>query len=842
MDIMMKGKRVIAGFMVMVTACAFTLSGARSNAAEKEAVKYIKDFKLYIAKNSKGIGTYDEEKEAQKARDWFESKDYTMIEGNLNADASGALKKEVGVYLGYSTTTDKKEAVTDIAVMNERGNYSQSEYKRILEEQKKMYTDMVSDMKTMLEEYRKNVNNNVPTAIQARDFMNGYIDNDSNEKLGDLLMTIDDEKLSSLLMQANGQIVLMIQERLSYACDNAQSTWLDRMVRLGSYDKLEKQALKACNNDITKARHAMDKKYKEDALILSTNWEDVRQHIINIREKIKAYGFADKSKAEIESFFEENKDNTEIQVFMGEYLVLSALERYPYEKSNLACFFDQSVEEFKGDGIRKLYPLAASLSDGQVSAVDQSVSIFTLVLDALNAGVYNGYESGQTKELMDKADDTSKTELTDTKEEVDQGIKNFEETTPMSIYAGVDREIFKDGIAVTPAAQNFSNGDGTTWADVLVNSWVAKGVAIAGVVGSVACFIGAAKAAKMIIAVKESAKSIVPDYFNAAIDGFSEKYAGYIKYDMTTMSMVKEGEDEAGSVLITLHRPYDQQPYDVQEAFRKKALGSNEAKEAIEGINNKASFYKHLEIGLAVVGVLLAAADIVMTSITLIKYYNREHLPIPGYMVDLTYNDDEQTSFVNYKSVTDQNSNEGDLNGDGGKQWLALYQTHDEDAGDPILAPENGSSFKVVVQYGSGNAPEESGYEPLHMFGTPNFAQNLTFADGESGWSYNDGKNGTYLFFRRATDDNIAAIDSTSVAEEDKTSEATDEKTETDTTDEADTVAVSGSAVSGTTKDAGTALGGGWIALIGAGCGCAGIVIGIVSANLLRRRKENDLQ
>ena len=42
---------------------------------------------------------------------------YTMIEGNMNSEASGALKKEVGVYMGYTTTTDRDEAVTDIAVI-----------------------------------------------------------------------------------------------------------------------------------------------------------------------------------------------------------------------------------------------------------------------------------------------------------------------------------------------------------------------------------------------------------------------------------------------------------------------------------------------------------------------------------------------------------------------------------------------------------------------------------------------------------------------------------------------------------------------------------------------------
>ena len=113
--------------------------------------------------------------------------------------------------------------------------------KPILKEQKKMYIDMVSDMKKMLKEYRANIRRRVPTAVRARDFMNSYIDDDSGQYLGDLLKTISDDKLVALLMQANGQSVLMIQEQLAYACGTGDSTWLDRMVKIGSYKNLRSQ-------------------------------------------------------------------------------------------------------------------------------------------------------------------------------------------------------------------------------------------------------------------------------------------------------------------------------------------------------------------------------------------------------------------------------------------------------------------------------------------------------------------------------------------------------------------------------------------------------------------------
>ena len=114
-------KRFIAG--ILAFAMAFVLPGVHMSAAEKQKTVYIKDFKLYIDEGN--IKSYvSENEDSSKAKKWFEDNGYTMIEGNLNSEASGMLKKNVAVYLGYSTTTERKEAVTDIAVMNERGNYS----------------------------------------------------------------------------------------------------------------------------------------------------------------------------------------------------------------------------------------------------------------------------------------------------------------------------------------------------------------------------------------------------------------------------------------------------------------------------------------------------------------------------------------------------------------------------------------------------------------------------------------------------------------------------------------------------------------------------------------------
>ncbi len=83
------------------------------------------------------------------------------------------------------------------------------------------------------------------------------------------------------------------------------------------------------------------------------------------------------------------------------------------------------------------------------------------------------------------------------------------------------------------------------------------------------------------------------------------------------------------------------------------------------------------------------------------------------------------------------------------------------------------------------------------MFGTAEVPQNLTFADGDNGYSYDDKNGGTYLFFRR--DDGTGQADNG--------------------------------------ENVGTAISAGIVALIGAGGIVIGIIIGMVITN--RRRRHN---
>ena len=62
-------------------------------------------------------------KDAEDAKKTLEDKGFTPVEGNLNDGG------KTYAMMGYKTTDDIRESITDLAVMNMRGDYSVEEYK-----------------------------------------------------------------------------------------------------------------------------------------------------------------------------------------------------------------------------------------------------------------------------------------------------------------------------------------------------------------------------------------------------------------------------------------------------------------------------------------------------------------------------------------------------------------------------------------------------------------------------------------------------------------------------------------------------------------------------------------
>ena len=92
-----------------------------------------KDPTLYISEVYLSYGKTDEE-----AKQWLKDHDYTILDQNLNegTDAGvswiGLGSEKRSVYLGYKTTENSDEAITDMRAMNMNGEYSYDEYEKVL--------------------------------------------------------------------------------------------------------------------------------------------------------------------------------------------------------------------------------------------------------------------------------------------------------------------------------------------------------------------------------------------------------------------------------------------------------------------------------------------------------------------------------------------------------------------------------------------------------------------------------------------------------------------------------------------------------------------------------------
>ena len=818
-------KRGIAAGMMAVMAFmlpATPLHETQVQAAEvRSADEFIKDVRLFIKM----------EGESKDAEAWCKTKgdDWKVLQGdqdgNLNSGTYDELTNDYGVFLCYQTTTDPDEAITDLAVMNERGNYSASEYKLLLEKQKEAYIDMVKNMETMLKEYRKNYENKVPMAVKSHDFLNAYIEDKSGELLGDLLLTVSDEKLAEILLKSNGTVVLAIQEKLAAACDTAKTTWLDRMSKLGSFDKLKHAFSRNVSGG--DAEKAMERQYKEAAFKLLNKWDDLSNRINNLNKILVDNGLSGASNDQINEWVKNLEVTDPAYASYQELVTLCSLAGYKYGDKTLLNFFAKTKAQVEADGIETLYPMVASLTKGQLAALDESTGLFQMVQDALASTVVNENNAGIMANIK-KTPEGAKTieENKEVIDAVDKVIAGLGEKK-ISVYEGVDQEVFDGGVAVTTDAKSASTSSENSWTRLFAKEGeILQPTTIALGAGAVVTAVLAGIFSRFMTNTVTIKGTPIKEAFDKIInEGSKEVYKNHqnlrqiVRTCETYEELVKKANSYTG---------------EAGETFKRSLKKMEElAKDTTE--TTRSWLYTGLTIGMAVFTVLMAGADIVMTAIALDKYYNRDHLDIPHHIVDIKYSETSEASYVAYKSVLDQDGKYGDLNADSCVQWLALYYTKDKKAGTPILAPtENGKQMEVRV--GSAYAPGPD-YSPLHMFGTPNVAQNLTYADGERGYSFSDKNGGTYLYFKHSNavvtytdkNDDTEVVGKTEDQKDAAPDSALDVKDQTNADPASDVSEAS-------SDQTGTVLGGGLIFLVGIVGVAVGGFGGFVIANRRRRK------
>lgn len=606
-------------------------------------------------------------KNVDEAKKALADKGFTPVEGNLNDGG------KTYAMLGYKTTGDPQKAITDLSVMNMNGGYSATDYKHLLTQQKTNIANFLNEFMPAIKEYRANLKAGKTRAVFVRDMLNKYTEDDSGKKLGDLLNseTLQDKlgvtesvnaenpdklpDLITLLMQGNTAVLNSVEKLLAVSADSSNGTFLDRFASK-SYDDLldELEKNRPELNTETKRKQQLDNEYEDIVLGFSEAVANLRKDLVayeNGKLKLDTASEEELKKEFASTNSDEDAAKLETQMNINKfaetgslYIALKEYEGGRFKKGELLDFF-------KSDEIdaEDLYPMAAALSDGQKAGLS-FVSLPELIRYSL---------------LDDEA----------WKKELDHSKSKLSEMEGMSVYDGVDRNVFKDdgSVALTDAAKRTENlksleeKEESKWsamATASVISWACTAV-------SLASFVGFSKLAA---------------YFDES--------KGFPHYVRTEKILLPESEWK----YIRLSR--GEESIDMVKKYEFKTIVTEDP---------GAVYTKYIANFFKFATIVLAVASAVMTVIALLKTDDTEQLPIPEYIVDNKSNGSEP-DLVNYKAVQcnreeyfgkDYKKQKGscaDLLCDEGKQWLALYASTDKSSGNPVTT-------EIVVQK-SKDAPQ----------------------------------------------------------------------------------------------------------------------------------------
>ncbi|MCR5203414.1 MAG: hypothetical protein K6D02_10085 [Lachnospiraceae bacterium] len=733
-------KRIFALFMTGAVIVSSPLGIKSQKAVKAATTEYVKEVVLSYGKT---------EEDAAK---WLKDKGYKVVDGDLHKGTDATKKKVNAVLMGYKTTTNPNDAITDISVMPMNGGFKITDMESILKNQQEEVENLADEVIIKAREYKANYKKAVKAkatgktdyveALKIHDALNKFVDDDTKKGMGDFFLTDFSKenncnKLMTILIQANPRYMSAMQNILTMAAGNMNNTWIKRMVEANK-DKSFFDRMVVQNKTKARAKKFLDQTYGEKLDFIASDWENLQKRLFNTEDITKKisdkYGDGDISEAEFNEFFGLDGEVKEINEDMSETKMIEAFDNNIEIQNNVISFNDYSEtlslmsflseEKMNGESLLEyimkdrdfdtgadryeVCALLEFLSDAQLDAVGEAVDTYTLIKYAIT-GDNDIWKEADNKRIK----------------EVDKQIKSVEKE---SIYTGVNREVFEGEVAVTSLAdtRDINCTYGTSTLAVVLSG-----------LGSLIGICGTIFGASLVyVAVRNLMNGADINFAGGIIDGvvsgiarrLSKTYAG-----MSIVDLLKAANEKM----------------DIDFLY-------NEVSQEQRMVNNVKAWSNKIALAL---GVVIAVAAIIISFFAIKNIIDEikegkkgdYSVAIPQFMVDVYADEDDNEDMVYYEAVrcnrNDPNmtgvkeSNEGlgdygDLNGDSGKCWAVPYTTKDQLAGDPILA----DTFEVK----HGDVAYNENVKSLHSFNERNTSFNIT----SMVYNYNDKEDGTYLSYK----------------------------------------------------------------------------------------------
>ncbi|MCR5201870.1 MAG: hypothetical protein K6D02_02075 [Lachnospiraceae bacterium] len=749
------GNRITAVILAGALIVGSPLGYKAAKATETSNVKYIKEVVLSYGKTEK------------EARVWLEKKGYEVLDGDLNSGTSddGEIKTNV-VLMGYKTTSNKGEAIRDMSVMNMSGGYSITDMQEVIKAKNKDALDRFNHFSELVKAYKTNYKLGVKSkakggvknacAIRVHDILNKYIDEDSNDKMGNFFLSDfekeeNSEKLYNCYIQMNSKLRGIIESILTMASGEGNVTWLQRMGNNNStmsyFARIKK---KKKTNKL--AKEYIDKNYGDEINELLDDFDDISERIEKTNEITKdieeKYGVEDVTEKEIKEYFgiteskkmeiddseslEKNMDKEDLVLDSMEgskeasdysemLSMISYLNSIEYGKETLCDYFMKEKGYYeKEDNRYELGAVVEAMSDVERESYGKTTNLYTAIKNGM-----------QDDDSLWKGNKDIKKQVT----YIDNTIEKMDE---ISIYEGMEREMCDGVVAVTSSAQSRTTDIFNEDVSVGASAAIISVSIITSIIGSLFIYTGV----KYLVNLASSIGTVIVNVKNfTSFNAFTGKVMlgvrNAISFIVNFKSYSKYVNDLVDPIILL--------NFDKQKAY-------DAAYKRITRFNNICG-----GIVLAV-GVIVATIGIIFSIREICKIvsekkesyegdYSKE---IPEFMVDVSKDDNGFKEYTYYRVVKcNRNDSEftgvkrteeglkdyGDINGDTGKQWVALYTTIDPNFGEPILA----DSLKVQ----NGNISILKKNTVIHSFNEPNVSFNLT----SQIYNYSDEKGGTYVTY-----------------------------------------------------------------------------------------------
>lgn len=702
----------------LLSTTTFLNLGGEKTLKAKE--KYIKELKISVAGDD------------EAAKQQLENKGYEVISQNLNQNAYPSNfvedSKKPKVYLGYKTTTDVNEAITDISTMNTNGKYDFASYETVLKNMRENVSGTVEQLIALIKKYRAlSQSDKKPKSFEVvKELLANLIDDDTQENLAELFKNktkeecsdeeLEDGKkhadLTKMVVEGNAKIIAAVELALSMIASGKDTTWLkdmSTMTKESFIEKYKKLFLKSKGKSGKGATVPDETAISFAISETETKVNEIRNAWLGLNDLFKNYensGITIFSKEEeIKKVFPDKSDAWLAWYESG--VVYEGLKGMKYsfdgEEKTMLDIFNVHPDQYEENKLTPLVVAAACMTNSEI-AVANEMSLFK----ALQEG------------------------FTDTETQVKDKLKEaIGEVSELSVYEGVDREFFKSGVALTEdtmTAQSIVKGN-NLW-EYILHRQDKEGKIIRILNISAGAFFGASlltktmekyllRAASKSVIQKAEATEVIEDLAEEVVDDV----------ESVSQSVLDEAYESSSEEII----------YTVED----KLIGTTYSK----FLNKVVKTLRVIRVVAVVVLVFVTIVDIIEVYRSAREYYERKEQlpPIPKRMVHaVKLNDNEEYKYVNYNAVTGFDNEPGDLNGDGMRQWLALYTTKDRFAGAPITAD------MIAL---AGNREPDVGYVGVHMFGE---SAAVNVADIKYGSSYQK-DSVIKLYYRHTSKDSTIA-------------------------------------------------------------------------------------